>query len=98
LDEDKAMIFIDDVIKGYSKYSEIILDEEAFCFYSGIEILGRSCGRWVNYLDEEKEIEKKTALLYLSQYILTKEIKTIKELKEIVLKTKASLLDHKFSF
>ena len=98
LNEENAFNFIDDVISEYSKYSEIVLNEEDFCFYVGIEILGRSCGRWVNYLDEEKDIEKKTALLYLGQFLLTKDIKTIKELKDSVLKTKNSLLNNKFAF
>ena len=91
VDVSEAFAFIDTVLNSFNQYSDIKINEKDFCFYVGVEILGRSCGRWVNYVDEHKDIEKKTALTYLGQYILVHELQTVNEVKDVVLKVKTKL-------
>lgn len=72
-------VFYFDVIAGYQSECANLgigaeVDKDFFGFYAASEILARSNGRWVNYLDEDTDVEASLALSHLGREIIKQEL------------------------
>lgn len=85
------------VKEAIASYADILpFSEDVFVFYSAIEILHRSNGKFVDYLSENQDISKKIALSLLGQTLLVRKVCSVDDMFELMISIEEKVRDGVF--